>query len=46
MLRAPWLAMWAGVAVSLAVFGGNMLGDALHDLCDPHLRCMGVALAD
>lgn len=38
MLRAPWMALWAGVAVSLAVFGFNMLGDALRDILDPRLR--------
>jgi peptide/nickel transport system permease protein len=38
MLRAPWMAMWAGIAVSLAVFGFNMLGDALRDVLDPRLR--------
>ena len=38
MLRAPWMAMWAGVAVSLAVFGCNMLGDARRDVLDPRLR--------
>jgi peptide/nickel transport system permease protein len=35
---APWMAMWAGIAVSLAVFGFNMLGDALRDVLDPRLR--------
>jgi peptide/nickel transport system permease protein len=38
MLRAPWLALWPGVALSLAVFGANMLGDALRDQLDPRLR--------
>ena len=38
MLRAPWLALWPGVALSLAVFAANMLGDALRDVLDPHLR--------
>lgn len=38
MLKAPWMALWAGVAVSLAVFGFNMLGDALRDVLDPRLR--------
>ncbi len=38
MLRAPWLALWPGVALSLAVFGANMLGDALRDVLDPRLR--------
>jgi peptide/nickel transport system permease protein len=38
MYRAPWLAVWPAVALSLAVFGFNMLGDALRDLLDPRLR--------
>ena len=38
MLRAPWLALWPGVALSLAVFSANMLGDALRDVLDPRLR--------
>jgi peptide/nickel transport system permease protein len=38
MLRAPWMAIWPGVATSLAVFGFNMLGDALRDVLDPRLR--------
>jgi peptide/nickel transport system permease protein len=38
MLRAPWLAFWPGVALSLAVFSANMLGDALRDVLDPRLR--------
>jgi peptide/nickel transport system permease protein len=29
MYKAPWMAIWPGVAISLAVFGFNMLGDAL-----------------
>jgi len=38
MHKAPWMALWPGVAISLAVFGFNMLGDALRDLLDPRLR--------
>ena len=38
MYRAPWLAIWPAVALSLAVFGFNMLGDALRDLLDPRLK--------
>ncbi len=38
MLKAPWMATLPGVAISLAVFGFNMLGDALRDLLDPRLR--------
>ncbi|MEX2221474.1 MAG: ABC transporter permease [Candidatus Rokuibacteriota bacterium] len=38
MYRAPWMAIWPGVAISLVVFGFNMLGDALRDVLDPRLR--------
>ena len=38
MGEAPWLAIFPGLALSLAVFGFNMLGDALRDLLDPRLR--------
>jgi peptide/nickel transport system permease protein len=38
MYQAPWLAVGPAVALSLAVFGFNMLGDALRDLLDPRLR--------
>lgn len=35
---APQLAIWPGVALSLVIYGCNMLGDALRDLLDPRLR--------
>ena len=38
MYQAPWLAIWPAVALSIAVFGFNMLGDALRDLLDPRLK--------
>ena len=38
MYQAPWIAVWPGVAISMAVFGFNMLGDALRDVLDPRLR--------
>jgi peptide/nickel transport system permease protein len=38
MYHAPWMALWPSVAISLAVFGFNMLGDALRDILDPRLR--------
>jgi ABC-type dipeptide/oligopeptide/nickel transport system permease subunit len=38
MYQAPWLAIWPAVALSLAVFGFNMLGDGLRDLLDPKLK--------
>jgi peptide/nickel transport system permease protein len=36
--QAPWMAIYPGLAISLAVFGFNMLGDALRDVLDPRLR--------
>jgi peptide/nickel transport system permease protein len=36
--KAPWLVIWPGLAISLAVFGTNLLGDALRDTLDPRLR--------
>ena len=35
---APWLAIFPGVAISLAVLGFNLFGDALRDVLDPRLR--------
>jgi peptide/nickel transport system permease protein len=36
--KAPWLVIYPGIAISLAVFGTNLLGDALRDSLDPRLR--------
>jgi peptide/nickel transport system permease protein len=38
LFRAPWMAIYPGLAISLAVFGFNMLGDAVRDLLDPKLK--------
>lgn len=38
MLQAPWMAIWPGLALSIVVYGMNMLGDAIRDLLDPRLR--------
>lgn len=38
MYHAPWMALFPGGAISLAVFGFNMLGDGLRDVLDPRLR--------
>ncbi len=38
MVRAPWLSIFPGLALGLAVFGFNVLGDALRDLLDPRLK--------
>jgi peptide/nickel transport system permease protein len=35
---APWLAIFPGMAISLAVLGFNLLGDTLRDIWDPTLR--------
>ncbi len=35
---APWMAIWPGLALSLAVYGFNLFGDALRDALDPRLR--------
>lgn len=35
---APWIAIFPGVAITLTVFGFNVLGDALRDVLDPKLR--------
>jgi len=37
-VRAPWLAIFPGVAISIAVFGFSLFGDALRDFWDPRLR--------
>lgn len=34
----PWLALVPGLAISLAVYSFNFLGDALRDALDPRLR--------
>ena len=36
--KAPWIALFPGVAISLAVFGFNLFGDSLRDALDPRLR--------
>jgi ABC-type dipeptide/oligopeptide/nickel transport system permease subunit len=38
LMRAPWLAVFPGLALSLTVFGFNIFGDALRDTLDPRLR--------
>src|SRR5262249_3756159 len=34
---APWMAIFPGVAISLAVFAFNLFGDSLRDALDPRL---------
>ena len=35
---APWMFLFPGLAISVTVFGLNLLGDAIRDLTDPRLR--------
>ena len=38
MEQAPWLAIFPGLAISVAVLGFNLFGDTLRDAWDPKLR--------
>ena len=38
--RAPWMALFPGMAISLAVFAFNIFGDSLRDALDPKLRLL------
>jgi len=35
---APWVPIFPGLAITLAVFGFNLFGDGLRDVLDPRLR--------
>jgi len=36
--RAPWLVIFPGLAIAIAVLGFNLLGDGLRDALDPRLE--------
>ena len=38
--RAPWMALFPGLAISRAVFAFNIFGDSLRDALDPKLRVL------
>jgi peptide/nickel transport system permease protein len=38
LTNAPWMAIWPGLAIFLAVLSFNMLGDGLRDALDPRER--------
>ena len=38
LFRAPWMAIWPGLALAIVVYGINMFGDAVRDILDPRLR--------
>ena len=39
--KAPWIALFPGIAISLGVFGFNLFGDSLRDALDPKLKGRG-----
>ena len=36
--QSPWMALWPGIAIFLAVLAFNLLGDGLRDALDPRRR--------
>ncbi|MGI8554536.1 MAG: ABC transporter permease [Dehalococcoidia bacterium] len=36
--RAPWIGIFPGLAITIAVFTANFLGDSIRDVLDPRLR--------
>jgi peptide/nickel transport system permease protein len=34
---APWVSVFAGLAILVSIFGFNLLGDGLRDITDPKL---------
>jgi len=38
--EAPWIAVFPGIAILIAILGFNLLGDGLRDVLDPRLKGM------
>jgi peptide/nickel transport system permease protein len=38
LVNAPWMAVWPGLAIFLAVLSFNLVGDGLRDAIDPRSR--------
>ena len=38
MTKAPWMAIFPGLALTTTVLALNLFGDALRDILDPKLR--------
>jgi peptide/nickel transport system permease protein len=38
MSRAPWITIFPGVVITIAVLGFNFLGDGLRDYLDPYMK--------
>jgi peptide/nickel transport system permease protein len=43
LISAPWLSIYPGMAIFLAVLAFNLFGDGLRQLLDPRLRGRGQA---
>jgi ABC-type dipeptide/oligopeptide/nickel transport system permease subunit len=37
LFRSPWLVLWPGLAIFLAVLSANIFGNAVRDAFDPRL---------
>lgn len=44
LLTAWWLGVFPGIAIMIAVLGGNLLGNGLRDALDPHIKSGNRAL--
>ena len=38
MTLAPWIGIWPGLAITLAVLAFNLFGDSVRDVLDPRLK--------
>ncbi|MFB6207246.1 MAG: ABC transporter permease [Haloglomus sp.] len=38
LVRAPWMALFPGLAIAITVLGFNLFGDGLRDVLDPTLK--------
>lgn len=38
LVRAPWMALFPGIAIAITVLGFNLFGDGLRDVLDPTLK--------
>lgn len=38
LIRAPWMAIFPGIAIAITVLGFNLFGDGLRDILDPTLK--------
>jgi len=36
--KAPWMAIWPGLAIFVTVLALNLVGDGLREALDPRLR--------